>query len=824
MKAVAFLFALATPLLARPPFQVGIPLPMDLDLRAVSETDLIARDPRDPAQQEAARRAWAPLVAQVRSAPSVRIRLPDRPDRIALLLAASQALRADRPDRPLYVAFQPEAPSLWDEVAWGAVDGGALSPDELGPNPEAWSRVLAEAQRQFPGRPWLLWLDRDPGPWLGVLLGEGGRVVVPPEGPAGQLATLVPEGFDEVEGGLGDLTFGGPHGRRRWRFVEGAWRPTDLPKDRTEVRVEAKATYDVGALLGRMRAAQWRDRMALRTLEGRLTVDLHVQGPQGTGADLGFTFRTFEAAAEPEELLQQEVRFNGVKAKLTGEVQLPIVEARTSMAVPVALTLTERFRYRDGGPGERPGIRILRFEPVDGDPTLPSGTLDVEESTGRILVERSERRDLPGIVKSEQRILRYGEPAPGHWRLLEARTFERWVTSRGVSQVQRHLVYTDLRINAEGFERRRAEARASDATMLRQTVEGLRYYTRRSDGTRVLEAKPKTSGRALAGVLLMDPGLNPPVIPLGGLAYFDFNAFDRGIQLNALTAVVFNQASLAIPNVGAGFDLGLRTSALFLPTTERPVRNGGLAPRDGVARRYGTLHLTLGHDLGLGFRWEGEVRFRYDRFSEPREEAYRTPGFVLPPNGWTRSWGGECSWQTHGFQIQGRHLWGERPSGTYGTPSDPQTIPDGGRFRSWELQARHDHPLSGSRWLHGALGLAGGRGFDRFTALDVGGLGGTVRVPGLRSGAMAADRVAYASAGLVVPTGPNLRLTLTLDHARARSLQDGKTYGFTGLGMAGDLPGFWVFTALRVDLGVGLQSDIPGLRTVNGFVALLRVF
>ena len=73
-------------------------------------------------------------------------------------------------------------------------------------------------------------------------------------------------------------------------------------------------------------------------------------------------------------------------------------------------------------------------------------------------------------------------------------------------------------------------------------------------------------------------------------------------------------------------------------------------------------------------------------------------------------------------------------------------------------------------------------------------------------------------------SGPRLRLTLTLDHARARSLQDGETYGFTGLGAAGDLPGFWVFTALRVDLGVGLQSDIPGLRTVNGYVALLRVF
>jgi hypothetical protein len=254
------------------------------------------------------------------------------------------------------------------------------------------------------------------------------------------------------------------------------------------------------------------------------------------------------------------------------------------------------------------------------------------------------------------------------------------------------------------------------------------------------------------------------------------------------------------------------------------VRNGGLAPRDGVARRFGALAATLGRDLGLGFRLEAEVRLRYDRFSQPREDKYTTPGFALPPSGWTREVSGELSWQARGFQLHGSHGWGQRPAGTYGTVDDPQTVPEGGRFRQWGLRANYDHRMGAFGWLHGEVGAAGGEGFDRFTALGLGGFGGAVRVPGLRSGALAADRVAYAKTGVVLPSGPRLRLTLTLDHARARSLQDGETYGFTGLGAAGDLPGFWVFTALRVDLGVGLQSDIPGLRTVNGYVALLRVF
>ena len=62
------------------------------------------------------------------------------------------------------------------------------------------------------------------------------------------------------------------------------------------------------------------------------------------------------------------------------------------------------------------------------------------------------------------------------------------------------------------------------------------------------------------------------------------------------------------------------------------------------------------------------------------------------------------------------------------------------------------------------------------------------------------------------------------EYARARSLDDGKTYGMSGLAISGDLPGFWWFTAVRVDLGIGLQSDIAGVKAANGYVALLRVF
>ena len=821
-RACLLLF-LSLTLSAQALIQVAAPLPPVLDLRAADLGQMLPRDPRDPAQVEAARLAWGPRIQAYQTVPALRLRLPLGADRLALLQAASQALRAQKADQRLFLAYDPDAPSLWDPTAWGTLQGGILTAEDLGPDPAVWRDTLVRAQELMPGRSWYLWLPADPGARASMLLGDGGRLVVPALGPTARLAASLPQDFTDVEGGLGDLTLHHPKTTeaRRWRFQAGEWQTADLPKERNVVAVTAKDTYDVGALLARMRATQLRDRVALITCEAKLDTELHIQAAHGTGGDLGFTFRAFNKIGEADELLQQQVRLNGVTAKLEGGVQLPLIEARTSIAAPVALSLTERFHYEDGGSGSAPHTRLILFSPVDKVPQLPEGDLLVDEITGRVLQESSQRADLPGTVKSERRTITYGEPTPGLWRVVKTETFERWVTAGGVTQVQRNHVYSEFRINDPAFETRRQQARVSTQTMLKQTVDGMRYFNLKKDGQRYVEEKPKTSGRAIAGVLLVDPGLQMPVTPLGGLAYFDFNAFGKGIQLSVLTAIVFNQVQISTPRLPGGFDWAASFRTLLLPSTERPVQDGKLQDRDGVARQFGFLSTTLGHDLGLGFRLEASGRFEYDRFSEAREEKYRTAGYVLPPSGFSREWRGELSWQAKGFQL--RSYWGEgqRPDGTYGAPGQLQQTPDQGKYRRWSGSVAYDHRMDGNWWLHGEAGVSGGHGFDRFTSMDLGGEGG---VSGIRAGSISADRLQFAKAGVVLPTGGNFRLTMTVDHARARSLDDQQTYRFTGLGVAGDLPGFWWFTAVRLKLGGGLQSDVPGVRTVNGYVALLRVF
>lgn len=819
----AFLFMIPLAAQAQVPLiQAGAAEPATLDLRTVDAGALVPSDNRDPAQVEGARRAWAPLIAPFRAAPAVRILLPDAGPREALLLAASQALRAQAPDQRLFIGDAPAAPPLLSEAAWGAVDGGALTALELGPEPSAWRDKLAAAQGRFPGRPWTLWLPSDPGAGASALLGDGARLVVPAGGPAAALAAQLPVGDLDIAGGQGDLRVTAGGRASRWRFENGLWTAAALDARGARAEVSAAASYDTGALLAKMRAAQLRSLAAARAVEADFSVDLRMQQPGGD-ASLGFRFRRFEQAGRDPELVQKEVRFNGVKAKIPEGVLLPTVEPKASLSLPLSLSLAERYRYEDAGPAG-PGRRRLRYAPVDADPLLYRGDLVVDEATGRVLEETRERSGLPGTVKDERETLTYGEPAPGLWRPVEVRTFERWLGPQGVFPVQRRLSLTGLQADPPAFEADLAAARASKAAMLAQTKEGVRYLVPDGQGGRKVEEKPRSLGRAIAAVILVDPGLSPAVTPLGGLAFFDFNAFNRGIQANAIVAGVFNTASLAVPRLPGGFDLSASGTILLLKVDERPVQNGKLADKDAVGHRFGAAGLSLGRDMGLGFRLELSGDFRYDAYGAPRDDQYATPGFQAPPSGWTREGTFTASWIFRGFTAKGYEARGQRPQGLWGTALDLHEVPEGGSFKRRGGSLAYTHEITPNLWLSGSVALDAGDAFDRFNAIPVGGGFGGGGVPGIRANALTADRLVSERVGLDLPPTAAFRAGLDLVHAQARALDNGLTYSFTGLGIKGTLPGFWIFTAVQVDLGVGLQSDVPDVKGVNGYVALLRVF
>ena len=820
----AALCCATAPASAAPPFlRVGEPLPPLLDLRGSDPLELVPAKALDEAGLEAIRLRWFAMAAPFAKEVAVRLALPVSDSRTTLALAANQALKALNPSVTLYLAYDGQAPANWDDAFWGAFDGGAVAPGDLPEFPEGWPDLLAKAHELLPARPWTLWCPMDPGAWTAQLLGAGARLVVPPGGAAARLAASVPDWAESAEGSGGRLTFRGKANDQapqalHWRYFNAEWRPVLADKERASVTVAGRTEYDVQVLLAKARATQLRDSAAIRTAESTLAISIHSQAGRGIGGELGYTFRSFEKAGEPEELLQEEVLFNGVKAKLHGGTQLPVIESKRSISPPVALSLTEMYAYSDGGP-KADGQRWIRFAPAVEDATLFTGRVLIDESSGRILEEQSERSELPGVVKSESRKLAYGEPLPGFWRVIDILTFERWVMTGSVAQVRRELSYRDFRINQGDFDRHRDEARASSATMLRQTEDGMRYLARGRDGGRYIERTRRTSGRALGAAVLIDPALQYPVIPGATLGLFDYDAFARGVQYYALVAGLFNMGSISAPNLPGGFELGASAWGGFLPYTDLPVKDGKLQGRDGVSRQSGQARVNASRDLGGNFRLRAQGICIYNRYSEAKEEKYRTPGYVIPTSGFTLGYVAELSWLAKGFQLRGSYGSGRRPGGEFGPPDDVRRMAD--RYKRWGAVASYDLRAGPKALIHSEVGTDGGSGFDRFLSLNI---GAGASVPGIRSSALSADRSHFASLGYVLPASKFARISCHVDHARARGLDDRKTYGFTGLAFSGDLPGFWWFTAIRADIGVGLQSDIPDVKGVNGYVALLRVF
>ncbi|MCL1892975.1 MAG: hypothetical protein FWG02_01895 [Holophagaceae bacterium] len=808
-----------------PFLRTGVLIPPTLDLRDALPETLVPKNILNEQEIEDVRNAWLQIVQPYKGFGDIQLKLPSGDGRLPILLAASQALRAQNPAIKVYLSYDETAPPNWDESFWGSLDGGILLPENLSLQPENWIGTLIKAQSQLPARPWTIWCPSDPGKELPLLLSNQALLVVPADGHAATLLKMIPSGFIEIDGEPGRLTLRNATGQQalHWQFTENGWEKT-IPEDESNafVVVEGKADYDVHALLAKVRATQLRDSSALKTQQSQLSVNIHAQSDRGVGGDLGYIFSFFENTGEPEEFLQEKILVNGVKANISGQFQLPIIESKRSISPPVALNLTERYRYSDGGP-EGVGKRWIRFTPSVDDPTLFTGQILVAEESGRILEERSERSNLPGIIKSEKRKLTYGEPAPGYWRVMNIQTFERWVLSGGVAQVQRDHIYTGFLINQDDFFYNRQQARDSKSTMMRQTEDGVRYLVRDKDGNRYIEHKQRTFGRAIGGAVLVDPSLQFPVIPAAALALFDYDAFGKGIQYNALIAGVYNMGTLTIPDL-AGFALGIHAQGGILAFTERPVKDGELLDEDGVARQSAQVRLSIGRDLGYGFRMRLQGLGIYNRFSDAKEEKYRTPDYLIPPSGFTLGWTGELTWMHKGFQLRGNYGSGKRPDGFFGSPGDIRPIAEGGKYTRWGMTTAYDLRLNSLSWIHSEIGMDGGSGFDRFQSLELGGMGGGVRVAGIRSNAVTADKIHYASMGFVFPAAASFRFSCHLDHARAHSLDDKKTYGFTGLGLAGDIPGFWWFTTVRADIGIGIQSDVPGVRGVNGYIALLRVF
>src|SRR5688500_15653387 len=163
---------------------------------------------------------------------------------------------------------------------------------------------------------------------------------------------------------------------------------------------------------------------------------------------------------------------------------------------------------------------------------------------------------------------------------------------------RRATTFSSVRIEPQGVDTLIAQVSSSDARMVRETSAGLRYREKRGDGERVVKEGFDTSQLFMLGGIHHDPGLEFPVVPLGGVDYFNFNLANRGIQTNVFFAGVVIAANATKPSVaGTRMNVGADFFGIAIPTQNTMYRDGEERLEETVKSLPTGLTLRAGHPV-----------------------------------------------------------------------------------------------------------------------------------------------------------------------------------------------------------------------------------
>ncbi len=384
--------------------------------------------------------------------------------------------------------------------------------------------------------------------------------------------------------------------------------------------------------------------------------------------------------------------------------------------------------------------------------------------------------------------------------------------------VLRSTEFSNFRINPADFSARLKEASASNARMVRDSQGEMKYLERTPTGDRVVKEGFDTSRKFLLAGIHHDAGLQYPVIPLGGLDYFNFDVNKTGIQTNVLYAGIFVAANATQPNVAnTHTNVGADFFAIGIPTTSAMYRNGAEVKSEDVKTLPVSLTLRAGHPVFQFGKIDVSLGLEHLNYSRTQDTAgtFNVPSntFVISPSidGEYSRWGATLS----GFYTYAKRTsW--RPWGDLAEYS-----PDQKSYTNFGAALGKSFYLPKFQRISVQVNYLDGQRLDRFSGYELG-FFGSARVHGVRSGSVPADKMllGHLSYGFVI--SDQFRLEGYYDHALVSDRVGGYTRKpFQGVGLGGQTVGPWG-TLLRLDLG-----KTVGPNRQSGFVAdviVLKLF
>lgn len=527
-----------------------------------------------------------------------------------------------------------------------------------------------------------------------------------------------------------------------------------------------------------------------------------------------------------------EFLINGVKWKYGRIPELPLIQPEKVTQLPLDIHLTNEYRYELVRTTDVLGYRVyeVRFEPPPNAPAnlpLYRGTVFIDTKTwARIRIAMIQLNLAGEILSNEERVdfvpfaresksplsaneVASTDPRAIIWLPYEVNAQQVISAAGRASVVQRNTTFDNFRIDPQEFANLLAEASKSDARMVRETDAGLRYLEKRGDERVVKEGFDTAQLFALGGIH-HDDGLDYPVVPLGGIDYFNFNLFNKGIQTNVFFAGVILAANATHPNVAnTRTNLGVDFFGIAVPTENVIYRNGEERPEEAIKSRPAGLFLRAGHPF-LQFG-KIDVSFGVSHASYSRADD-TAETYTLPKSTFTFTPGIELRYARRGWSLSGSYDYNRRA-----------------QWEAWGNLAEYD-PNQKSYTRFGAslgksfylpkfqrigldLNYLDGQRLDRFSKYELG-FFGSQRVHGVQSGSVRAEKMILGHVSYGFVFSQQFRLEAFYDHALVDDAAAGyEREPFQGIGIAGQTIGPWG-TLVRLDVGKTI-----GRNAQDGFVA-----
>jgi len=549
----------------------------------------------------------------------------------------------------------------------------------------------------------------------------------------------------------------------------------------------------------------------------------------------------FSSPGAPADWVWQDFLINGVRWKYGKIPELPLIQPEKVTQLPLDLHLTNDYRYELVRETKLRGYDCyeLRFEPPTVvPPGLPlyRGTIWIDKKSWARIRVATVQLNLSGEILSNEERVDYipfdagkGSILSPEETALRAPKSVLWLPSSVAAQqvlstagrstvVLRSTEFSNFMIAPADFDSRHQTASASAARMVRETDRGLRYLERKPNGERVVEENFDSSRLFLLTGIHHDAGLDFPIVPLGGIDYFNFNFANRGIQTNLFFAGVIVNASASVPSVArTRTNLSANFSGLAIPFGNSIYRNGREVKEEAIKALPLRLLLRGGHpiwnfgkiDFGLGIS-----HLSYQR----SEDTART--FVVPQDTFLLTPSVDMRYDRWGYSVSASYEYGYRTRwAPWGRPDE--YTPDQRHYSQYTLGMGKSIYLPKFQRIGLELNLLGGSNLDRLSKYELG-FFGAQRIRGVKSASVRAERaiLGHISYGFVL--SQQFRLEAFYDHGLITDAASGyDKEPFQGVGFGGQTLGPWG-TILRTDVGKTIGRNAQG-----GFVAnivLLKLF